>query len=907
MTRQRMRALWFALFSFVVLAGGILVLSGKSASAESKKSPGTFASGVLDTATPTATPIVCNVPHNYEIAIATATIEPATNDLGLYCDDCETPVALPFAFQIYTQTVSSVLISANGYAIFPPYNAPYYYLYNNDCLPDNRFSNATIYAYWDDLRLDSPGLGVFTSVTGSAPNRIFNIEWRATYMYYGGTANFELRLHENGGAAQYFDVIYGQMDRGITSATIGVQRNGTFSTQYACNGSGGPVAAGSVVTFSQPSCVSPTPTITGTPYTSTPTNTPTTTATGTLPTLTFTPTPTRTPSPTTTSSLNCYLALDKATTTCQQPDTFTYNFYWRYICGVGTTGNVFFEIAPTSNGPWTIHWQSPPTSWSYGGTLVFHDIPQGYSWYRIRQFAQSMPPHYGWSGQTEPEPICGGFGPTVTPGITETPTVTNTPTRTPSRTHTSTAVPILTHTPTGTRTPTDTPTVTPTWTWTSTPTVTTTPNTATPTGTNTPTPTNTGTRTHTRTPTSTSTLSPTSTVTGTPPTATHTVTGTLPTSTPTNTPTATFTPTNTPTVTNTPTHTLTATPSVTHTNTPTGTLTPSATPTDTNTPTRTPTRTFTSTLTRTGTPVLTSTPTNTLTNTPTGGLTDTPTPVVSNTPGSTDTPTVTSTETNTATSTSSINYTPTRTFTPTSTDTPTSTSTNTYTSTPIVTSTPTVCTIEFTDVPASHTFYGYIECLVCRGIVSGYDSGCETGNPCFKAGNSVTRGQLSKIVSNAAGYSQPAGSQQFEDVPVGSTFYEYVWRLADRGIVRGYDCGGAGEPCVGPGNLPYFRPNANVTRGQLSKVVAQAAGLLGGGPATGQQFEDVPEGSTFYVEIWQLAVRGIVGGYDCGEPGEPCVPPGNLPYFRTQNGATRGQASKIVARTFFPSCADAAP
>ena len=31
---------------------------------------------------------------------------------------------------------------------------------------------------------------------------------------------------------------------------------------------------------------------------------------------------------------------------------------------------------------------------------------------------------------------------------------------------------------------------------------------------------------------------------------------------------------------------------------------------------------------------------------------------------------------------------------------------------------------------------------------------------------------------------------------------------------------GAGEPCVPPANLPYFRPNANVTRGQTSKIVA---------------------------------------------------------------------------------------
>jgi hypothetical protein len=84
----------------------------------------------------------------------------------------------------------------------------------------------------------------------------------------------------------------------------------------------------------------------------------------------------------------------------------------------------------------------------------------------------------------------------------------------------------------------------------------------------------------------------------------------------------------------------------------------------------------------------------------------------------------------------------------------------------------------------------------------------------------VTRGQISKIVSEAAGLTQPPGAQQFEDVPPGQTFYEYIWRLTSLGIMSGYPCGGAGEPCVPPDNLPYFRPASSATRGQASKIVA---------------------------------------------------------------------------------------
>ena len=221
---------------------------------------------------------------------------------------------------------------------------------------------------------------------------------------------------------------------------------------------------------------------------------------------------------------------------------------------------------------------------------------------------------------------------------------------------------------------------------------------------------------------------------------------------------------------------------------------------------------------------------------------------------------------------------------------------STPTSTP-----PTSCSIQFTDVPAGSTFYSYVQCLACRNILGGYASGCSTGNPCFKPGNPVTRGQLAKIVSNSAGYNEQHTTQSFQDVPIGSTFYAFVERLASRSIIGGYACGGVGEPCVPPANLPYFRPNAQVTRGQTSKIVAIAASLPA--PPSGQQtFQDVPVGSTFWQWIESLATAGTIGGYLCGGAGEPCVPPQNRPYFRPNNDVTRGQAAKIVSNTFFPNC-----
>jgi plastocyanin len=138
----------------------------------------------------------------------------------------------------------------------------------------------------------------------------------------------------------------------------------------------------------------------------------------------------------------------------------------------------------------------------------------------------------------------------------------------------------------------------------------------------------------------------------------------------------------------------------------------------------------------------------------------------------------------------------------------------------------------FEDVPPGSTFWLWIERLagLQTNIVSGYPCG-STGEPCvppnnrpyFRPNTGATRGQLTKIVSSAAGFNDdiPATQQTFTDVPYGSTFWLYVERLLENrpGVMGGYVCGGEGEPCD-PENRPYFRPNNPLTRGQTSKIVA---------------------------------------------------------------------------------------
>jgi hypothetical protein len=133
--------------------------------------------------------------------------------------------------------------------------------------------------------------------------------------------------------------------------------------------------------------------------------------------------------------------------------------------------------------------------------------------------------------------------------------------------------------------------------------------------------------------------------------------------------------------------------------------------------------------------------------------------------------------------------------------------------------------------------------------------------------------------------------QQFTDVPATNPFYTYIRCLACRGIAGGYPCGGPGEPCPGS----YFRPANNVTRGQVSKIVSEAAGFSDPMPPTQQTFADVPLSGTFWLWVERLSTRGIVGGYPCGGPFEPCVAPTNRPYFRPNNNVTRGQLAKITS------------
>src|SRR5205823_10093553 len=189
-------------------------------------------------------------------------------DTGNHSDDGSTVIVLPFSYLLYDQTFTNVAVGSNGHLTFGTVNnTP-----NASCIPQATTTYA-ILPYRTDLCTGACGgdsgtnLGIFTSVSGSAPNRIFNIEWRAAYFNSGQTTNiplnFEVRLYEG---LTEFDVIYGTVNTlGFANdgpLSVGLQKDTNQYTLVGCDPSGGqapPVSSGQLYHYTLPGCPSPTP------------------------------------------------------------------------------------------------------------------------------------------------------------------------------------------------------------------------------------------------------------------------------------------------------------------------------------------------------------------------------------------------------------------------------------------------------------------------------------------------------------------------------------------------------------------------------------------------------------------------------------------------------------------------
>ena len=154
------------------------------------------------TATPTATATPSCTP-GYAFTSGTGTIIPGVTDTGNHCDDCSTVISLPFAVTLYGTSYNSAAVGSNGHFTFGTVNNGF----TLSCMPVTPPGTDALGPYWRDQRTDAvsgcTGCGIFTTTTGTAPNRIFSVEYKTTYFGQTSTTptlDYEVNLYESGTA-----------------------------------------------------------------------------------------------------------------------------------------------------------------------------------------------------------------------------------------------------------------------------------------------------------------------------------------------------------------------------------------------------------------------------------------------------------------------------------------------------------------------------------------------------------------------------------------------------------------------------------------------------------------------------------------------------------------------------------
>jgi endo-1,4-beta-xylanase len=130
------------------------------------------------------------------------------------------------------------------------------------------------------------------------------------------------------------------------------------------------------------------------------------------------------------------------------------------------------------------------------------------------------------------------------------------------------------------------------------------------------------------------------------------------------------------------------------------------------------------------------------------------------------------------------------------------------------------------DVPATSPAYNAVTYLVSTGALSSVQDGR------FLPDRPATRGEAISLLVRAFGLhlGQSTGAH-FRDVPPGNALYPAVEAAYAAGLIHGYPDG-------------TFRPASPITRGEIARLMVEAAGWPLSRPAPGP-FRDVPAASPF--------------------------------------------------------------
>ena len=145
-------------------------------------------------------------------------------------------IPIGFTFNFYGQNYTQLSITNNG--ILPLSGGTSQYINEpiGESIPDN-----LILPYWDDLvTWGTPPTGIFYETLGTAPQRMFVVEWQNNQHYHNSPSGitFEVILYEgsNDIKFQYQNVTFGDgiNDYGA-SATVGIEGPTGQGLQYSCN------------------------------------------------------------------------------------------------------------------------------------------------------------------------------------------------------------------------------------------------------------------------------------------------------------------------------------------------------------------------------------------------------------------------------------------------------------------------------------------------------------------------------------------------------------------------------------------------------------------------------------------------------------------------------------------------
>ncbi len=165
---------------------------------------------------------------------------------------------------------------------------------------------------------------------------------------------------------------------------------------------------------------------------------------------------------------------------------------------------------------------------------------------------------------------------------------------------------------------------------------------------------------------------------------------------------------------------------------------------------------------------------------------------------------------------------------------------------------------------ANHWAKDYVEQLVDRGVVSGYDDGT------FRPDAQVSRAEFAKMVLVALDYEiaePPLSENPFSDVDASAWYAPYVAEAKEAGITSGYSDG-------------TFKPDRPIQRAEALKMLFLAANIEVEAEGS-SEFPDIAESDWFFGYVKKARELGIVGGYANGS-------------FGPADPMTRGQVAKVI-------------